>query len=131
MFRDYFPNAKIWGLDIDPKFEIHDERIDVLIGDQKDQKVLEHISEVGPFDVIIDDAGHEFKEQSASFENLWTCLKPNGIYFIEDLQFNDEIVKYLAGLVSPDTVKKKNDIKSISFYRNIAVLEKAVREEDE
>ena len=41
MWKDYFPNSEIYGLDIDPENAGHDEeRIKIFIGDQGDSQVL-------------------------------------------------------------------------------------------
>lgn len=40
----------------------------------------------GKFDIIIDDGGHLYYQQKATFEVLWEELAPGGLYFMEDLQ---------------------------------------------
>jgi hypothetical protein len=40
----------------------------------------------GKFDIIIDDGGHVYNQQKATFEVLWKTLSPGGLYYIEDLQ---------------------------------------------
>lgn len=40
----------------------------------------------GHFDIIIDDGGHLYNQQKATFEVLWRTLAPGGLYYIEDLQ---------------------------------------------
>ena len=41
------------------------------------------------FDIIIEDAGHYFKDQIISLFMLFKCLKPGGIFVIEELDFPD------------------------------------------
>lgn len=54
----------------------------------------------GKFDIIIDDGGHLYHQQKASFEVLWAELAPGGLYFIEDLQVSsskDGMVREVLG----------------------------------
>ena len=83
MWRDYFPNARITGLDINKKCKKHrGDRIDIVIGDQEDTELLESL---GNFDIIIDDGGHTMKQQIMSFEVLWKHINSGGVYVLEDL----------------------------------------------
>jgi hypothetical protein len=88
MWKDYFPNSEIYGLDIDPRNAGYDEeRIKIFIGDQGDEQVLKNIiDEVGKFDIIIDDASHINSLTIKSWECLFhEGLKHGGFYVIEDL----------------------------------------------
>ena len=87
MWKEYFPNAQIVGLDIYDKSGLAEERIAIVQGDQSDPGVLEDIGvRFGPFDVIIDDGSHISSHVIASFRGLFRYLKVGGIYAIEDLQ---------------------------------------------
>ncbi|HEY1740847.1 MAG TPA: SAM-dependent methyltransferase, partial [Acidimicrobiia bacterium] len=57
MWRDYFPNAEVYGLDINDA-EVRGKRIHTLRGDQSDEALLARIRELGPFDLIVDDGSH-------------------------------------------------------------------------
>ena len=58
----------------------------LFIGDQSDFNHLKQTRSCGPYDVIIDDGGHSWKQQIHSLIGLWPYLKRNvGIYVIEDL----------------------------------------------
>lgn len=85
-WRDYFPKAKIFGLDIDESCKVYQEdRVNVRIGDQTDPQFLTNVNqEAGGFHVIVDDGGHTWKQQIVSFETLFPLLAPGGLYFIED-----------------------------------------------
>jgi 23S rRNA U2552 (ribose-2'-O)-methylase RlmE/FtsJ len=85
MWRDFFPNAKIVGLDLEP-VQIDDPtgRISIYQGDQRDRNLLDHIrtecNEDG-FDVIIDDASHVAKMTEITFWHLFdNHLRPGGLY---------------------------------------------------
>lgn len=87
MWSDYFPNARIVGIDIDPVCQqAAGERIQVMLGAQDDtaflRRTLEQVGE--PPDIIIDDASHVNKLTIASFELLFPALRPGGWYIIED-----------------------------------------------
>ena len=84
MWRDYFPKAKIHGIDIDKKCKKHAEhRIKIFIGDQEDSTFLQSFAD--EYDIIIDDGGHTMKQQRRSFKWLFPKVKPGGFYVLEDL----------------------------------------------
>lgn len=84
-FREYFSKAKIVGLDINPQWEPEpDDGIILLKGDQRKIEDLQRVGALGEFDFIIDDGGHLPNEHIASFEFLWSFVKPGGWYVIED-----------------------------------------------
>lgn len=88
MWSNYFPGSRITGIDIDPytkRWEELDKNIRVEIGDQCDIEFLQKIvNEEGPFDLIIDDAGHENHQIITSFEFLFPHLNEGGTYVVED-----------------------------------------------
>ncbi|MHB8247248.1 MAG: class I SAM-dependent methyltransferase [Acidimicrobiales bacterium] len=87
MWRSYFPNAVIYGLDVEEKHLHSEPRIVVLQGDQADKPFLKKLTERhGPFDLIVDDGSHLGTHQRASFEALFLGVRPGGIYAIEDLE---------------------------------------------
>lgn len=87
MWRDYFPNGEIHGIDVVPDTVRHaGDRIHVHIGDQRDRVFLEATAEqTGPLDIVLDDGSHRYQDQSASLRTLWKHVKPGGIYIVEDL----------------------------------------------
>ena len=87
MWEEFFPNAVICGLDIDPackRFE--GERRKVFIGNQSDREFLYSVLDrVGTsFDIVIDDGSHLVEHQQATFEILFPEMAGHGIYAIED-----------------------------------------------
>lgn len=83
MWRDFFKNAKIYGIDINPGCMFEAERIKVMIGNQIDKDLLVNLPD--NFDIIIDDGGHHSSEQIKSFKYLFSKLKSGGIYVVEDV----------------------------------------------
>ena len=88
MWRNYFPKAKIVGIDINPDCRNHeqtDKNIFVRIGDQSNEKFLQDlIDEFAEFDLILDDGSHHVDHVNRTFQYLYPKLKDGGIYFIED-----------------------------------------------
>ncbi len=89
MWRDYFPNAQVYGVDIaDCSSVARGERISFYQGRQEDQDFLKSITHRipdGKFDLIIDDASHFGLYSKLTFKHLFDeHLKPGGIYVIED-----------------------------------------------
>jgi len=90
LWRDYFTQAQIFGVDLHPPADLFDSsgRIRVVRGDQGDAAQMDAIaSQANPFgfDIIIDDASHIGLLTAAAFQILfYKHLKPGGFYCIED-----------------------------------------------
>jgi hypothetical protein len=88
VWRDYFPNAFVWGADIDREVLFQEERIRTLFIDQLNtdsiQKFWEEVG-VRDFDFIVDDGLHTFEAGSNLFLNSIDYLSPTGVYVIEDV----------------------------------------------
>ena len=88
MWKEYFPQAEVFGLDLDPSCaKFGEDRIQIFIGDQTSPKVLDKICQSAgqPFDIIIDDGSHFVKDFIASFDHLFAHLSEGGVYVIEDV----------------------------------------------
>jgi hypothetical protein len=90
MFEEYFTNAELHFIDINPEVTKHAQNLSnrskLHIMNQTDEKKLhELISLVGEFDVIIDDGSHSSFDQKFTFKTLFPFIKSGGIYIIEDL----------------------------------------------
>ena len=87
--KEFFPNSSITGLDINiecKQYESKKDNIEIFIGSQSDINLLQQIHDQrGPFDIIIDDAGHYIEEQQISFSKLFPLMNNNSIYVVEDL----------------------------------------------
>jgi hypothetical protein len=110
MWRDYFPQASVCGLDVaDCKaLEVHGIR--TFQGGQADEDVLERLlHQIGALDIVIDDGSHRWSDQVASFRKLYPHLKPGGYYVVEDLHTSywdryksgdEPMVSFLHGLAN-------------------------------
>ena len=87
MWRDYFPNAVIHGIDVRPAKLDSVERITTYLGDQGDRAALQGVIESAgtDFDLIIDDGGHTMDQQQTSLGFLFPHVRPGGYYVVEDL----------------------------------------------
>lgn len=87
MWRDYFPNATIYGVDIshDACAAADGERITNWCADSRELDSTAIACAVGRFDLIVDDGSHEPEDQQKTFENLSPLLVPGGLYIIEDV----------------------------------------------
>jgi demethylmacrocin O-methyltransferase len=92
VFRDYFKNAEILGLDI-AKFEITDlERITIDWIDQSKRELVEEYSKkLSNYDIILDDGSHNVYDQQITLAHFFKSLKSGGIYVLEDLHSSIEV----------------------------------------
>lgn len=87
MWKQFFPQGRIYGLDIHDKSFVDEPRIKSFRGSQADPEVLGRIiEEIGRPDVVIDDGSHRSEHVIASFEILFPLLADDGIYVVEDTQ---------------------------------------------
>jgi hypothetical protein len=82
-----FPDAKIYGVDIEDKTQYDTDQIKTFIVNQENRDELQKfITDVNvEFDIIIDDGGHTMRQQQISLGVLFPKLKKGGIYILEDL----------------------------------------------
>jgi hypothetical protein len=87
-WRQFFPAATLFGIDINDFSAFQQERTIVHRADQSSRDDLEGFlalyGERG-FRVIIDDGSHASSHQQISLATLFPALEPGGLYFIEDL----------------------------------------------
>ena len=87
MWRDFFPNAKIYGIDNKGSLLLRRNRIESFLCDQTNkQGLLEIIDKIGSdIDVVIDDGSHIPYEQVFTCQTLMPHLDKNVTYVIEDV----------------------------------------------
>ena len=150
IWREYFANANICGIDIDKKdFKI--DYVDIRQGDQSNHTfLLSLINDFKKFDIIIDDGSHQAKHIITSFNFLFPYLSNTGIYVIEDLQTSyfpryggsrinlnkkRSSMNFIKSLTDSINYEKNNrpffkknkfdgQIQSIIFHQNIAFIYK-------
>ncbi len=105
-WRDFFPNANVFGADIDRRVLFSEDRIQTFYCDQTDPnsiKALWNIPELQEnFDLIIEDGLHKFHANVCFFENSIHKLNPGGVFIIEDLH-QDEMPMFEQKLLEWET----------------------------
>jgi len=87
MWKKYFNNGQVYGIDIYDKSNLEESRIKTFQGNQTDIEFLKKvINKIGKPDVIIDDGSHINSDIICSFKYLFSYLKSGGVYVIEDTQ---------------------------------------------
>jgi len=98
VWRDYFPNALILGVDIDKDILFQEKRIKTYYCDQTNKKSIRKFCNVSnlklkSIDIIIDDGLHEFFAGISFFESMFKYLSTDGFYIIEDV-IPEDIINY-------------------------------------
>jgi SAM-dependent methyltransferase len=89
MWKEYFPNAQIYGIDCDPSCLAQiEDRIHCFVADQANEADLLRVMKAigNEFDLIIDDGSHEPAHQIFTAQVLLPYLAANGLYVIEDIE---------------------------------------------
>jgi hypothetical protein len=99
VWRDYFPNARVYGADIDERTLFQEDRIQTFIVDQCDPSSIEDmwkLSGLKDLDLFIDDGLHTLSAGINLFEGSFDRLAATGIYIIEDvhLDYEEELLRY-------------------------------------
>ena len=91
MWRDFFPNAQIFGADIDPESLVFSDRIASFTVDQTSPESVANLRSQLPssVDVVIDDGLHEFRAGKTLFNGISPSLYQHGVYVIEDVHISD------------------------------------------
>jgi hypothetical protein len=159
MWLESFPNAFIYGMDIDKEYS--GERYTVIKGDQSNQadlnNVINSVKDKNLF-FINDDGSHIPEHQLLSFNTLFPTLIEGGVYIIEDVETSYwtknglygyptqygykhpnsiiEIFKEVADSVNsefagkqPNRVQHHHMIGSITFAKNCIIITKQLQED--
>ena len=157
MWRDYYPDASIFGVDID---DISlSEAFFIQCDLSKAGNLTNLCQQLGDeVEVLIDDAGHESYNQFLAFNHLWPCIKPGGVYVVEDThtsyesKFTDDrgfhfnMVEWLKTLVDVihwqgrdgrqgsrhnkaghELTPHEETVESITFYKSLCFIRKCKR----
>jgi hypothetical protein len=146
MWDAYFdhPDTKITGVDIhewwtpDPN-----SRIKMHIGSGTSHEFMKGVVEAaGPFDLVIDDAGHFCGDQKQTLAIMWPYIKSGGLMVIEDTHSSysptynipgeQTFIEHMLGWIHDLNESGKDmcgkptisDIDSILFRKSLVVLRK-------
>lgn len=123
MWAEYYPDAKIWGIDNDKGWlinegNIHSELINQ--GDEGELKVFWELNQLDP-DLVIDDGSHKWVDQMVSFFTIFPKLKSGAVYILEDLHSSKHL-DYNNGPIAPlwlfRNVEVFRMIKDIKWFDN-------------
>jgi len=90
VWRDFFPNATVYGFDIDDFGFMTGERMVTFQGDQASREDLGRFLELHDrprFRLVVDDGSHASSHQQISLAALFPHVEPLGLYLIEDLNW--------------------------------------------
>lgn len=87
MWRDFFPNAQIYGVDKSRSCIFQDDRIETFLMDTKNKHEMERlIFKIGSdIDLVIDDGSHRTGAQLKVAKKLLSLLDKKVIYIVEDV----------------------------------------------
>lgn len=102
MWRDYFPEAAIYGCDIRPDTLFHlEDRIYTFECDQSSPTSLLDLVGFtgGDWDVVIDDGSHQTEHQILTAKTLLPYVAAGGVYVVEDVREPEHVAKAIGGTV--------------------------------
>ncbi|MER5704796.1 class I SAM-dependent methyltransferase [Micromonospora sp. NPDC002296] len=157
MWKRFFPRAVFYGVDIFDKTPIREQRVHTVQGDLSDEGFLRSLgTDLGPFDIVIDDGSHRNADVITAFRALFPHVRAGGLYVVEDLQtsywpgyggsserLDDRTTSmgFLKSLLDglhheeqerPEdatTTEVERTLTGAHFYRSLAILEKGVNAE--
>ena len=109
MWLEYFSQARIIGLDISDFSWFDHPRFRFVQCDMDDRaNIARAASQIGPVDIVIDDASHASHHQQNAFLELFPALPSGGVYVIEDLRWQ------------PATFEREGITKTANLFRSFA-----------
>lgn len=87
LWMEYFPRARVVGVDIDPGARAHvPEGATFILGSQTNERAITAVlDDLPPLGVVIDDGSHYVPHMLTSFRFLWPRVMDGGVYVMEDL----------------------------------------------
>ena len=92
VFKEFFPNAHIYGGDIDKNILFTEKRIKTFYVDSLNQQAIGNLwksIKIDKFDIIIDDGLHTYESNINFFLHSYKKLKSQGYYIIEDIHYKN------------------------------------------
>jgi len=108
-FRDFLPNANIYGADVDSAILFQEERIKTAFVDQTDPLSFDKMTATfgcSSFDFILDDGLHSTEANLNTATFGLRSLKEGGWLVVEDIPERSLVVwELVAGLLPPDRIR--------------------------
>lgn len=108
-FREFFPNASIFGADVDSRILFNEEKITTFALDQTDGASFTRIEKELPtsFDLIIDDGLHSPHANLRTLNFGLKKIRPGGWVVIEDIHVGAEEIWRAAWSILPANYEPK------------------------
>jgi hypothetical protein len=118
MWRDFFPKAKIYGVDYRKDLLINKGRIKSFHCDQRKSHHLKNLIDIigTDIDLVVDDGSHRPRDQVFTCLTLMPLLKKGVIYIIEDVadpSIVDKLNQYDAEVPSTRQLIRRHDNKLV------------------
>jgi 23S rRNA U2552 (ribose-2'-O)-methylase RlmE/FtsJ len=125
-WRDYFPNANIFGIDIVDCVidEYRRKDFNYIISDIKDDSLKEKFKNI-MFDIIIDDGSHYLSDTLFIVNNYLEKLNKNGYLIIEDCQQPEQWLQVIKNKLSNEYELTFKDLRRhtpFSSYDNFLII---------
>ena len=107
-FRDFCPNADIYGADIDRRILFSETRIETYFVDQMDPSTLERLASVLPvraFDLVVDDGLHSPDANVATLRFALEIVRKHGWVVIEDIGPDSGIFWKVVAALLPENYR--------------------------
>lgn len=126
-FRDYCPNAEVWGGDFDTRILFKEERIRTIFVDQTNTDTFDNIkNDLGAeFDLMIDDGLHSPNANLNSLAFFLPRLKVGGWAIIEDISIDALEFWQIVSSVAP----KKYECHILASGENLLFAMKKVKDD--
>lgn len=132
MWKDYYPNANIFGIDIEQQYMFTEERIVTFCGNATSADFINSL-DLPEMSIIIDDGSHQAVDIVKTFELLYSKVPVGGVYVIEDLlvqwwgQYGggdngSPAIRLLEDLLAKTIYT--NDTSELHLYTEIAFIKK-------
>ena len=116
-WRDFFPKANIYGVDIIdvilPEYRMDD--VTYIFKDIKDPSVTEQLKDI-KFDIIIDDGSHQFPDVLAVWNTYVPQLNKGGVLVVEDAQAPEQWLQHLSSITPPGYSVSARDLRGGGLY---------------
>lgn len=118
-WKEFFPNARVTGVDIKDQRrpELIRDDVEFILSDIKDYQADRM------FDIIVEDGSHSNEDAIWAAVNLSKLLKPGGVLIIEDVQEGFMVPFVLWGKLSGDYILHAIDLRRITHsHDNFLIL---------
>ena len=132
MWQALFPLGEVTGVDNNPAATWVDGTVKVV--KSQDDPAL---AELGPFDLIVEDASHLGVLSRKTFEILWSRVNPGGYYVIEDwyvgipgavpTHYDPEMLATVADIPFSLLSRRDGECDSVLFRYGLVIAHKTCR----